>query len=464
MKYYIILLLLVFIGLCLINYYFSKVDLLELFVNPDEMNKFNSDQANFFKNEVVSGIYVNPGLTNNDIDNLVDDAFKIVDISQEKSNGTNVSDYLVVDPLNPFREKDFLVCGGAKHPSNMSRAVGARYGCGWFFVPDGPGDYIGTSIGALGNVNGPVDRDVVRKNPTGKWIWNLSEAAKQEDLKICKRVKICQANVSGCGWCTSKGHSVPTNENGSLKYGNDSEGTCSETIYMKGSCPPPRKLSDSTVIIDSNGNNVGTTAARSEPQLCDPINGKLSRNCLKALAISRGCGINGSIVKLINSGSSPSQADKVAIDILARNNIVIVGNAELGNGDISIERALNVYETIAGLMKTGRTKQIRDAAQYLAVGGVEIDLCEVGGDSTGPFSPVCLSQAFREAGCQMSGSSAPKTSQDASGFTWNGIKTSYRELARNMTSTNSEVQKDAIQKCLGPNITTLPGRIEKCPN
>ena len=213
--------------------------------------------------------------------------------------------------------------------------------------------------------------------------------------------------------------------------------------------------------IDSNGNLV-SVISKPQTNVCDPINGKLSRNCLKLLALASGCGSNGALVKMIISGSKPSQADQVALDILAKNNVVTLGLGELGTGDVSIDRAMNAYGTLVSAIKTGRNKQIKDAAKYLAVGGVEVDLCEVDGDSYGPFNPICLSQAFREAGCQMSGEKAPKSSQDASGFTWNGIKTSYRELARNMKSPDGLIQQKSIKDCLGSHIITLPGTVEKC--
>ena len=152
---------------------------------------------------------------------------------------------------------------------------------------------------------------------------------KEEDMKKCKRVKICEANIEGCGFCESKGYAVPVHESGKLKYEMDEDGGCSEPIMMKGKCIIRRIAEDGVRRIDENGNLVSSGVGRrtDEQTVCTPINGKLSRNCLRFLALSRGLGSNGGILKMINSGSSPSQADKVAIDILGKNNIVLLTNA-----------------------------------------------------------------------------------------------------------------------------------------
>ena len=109
MKLWIILLLFVFVGLIFINFYYGNKTVFELFENPTSYNTFNQEQSNFFNNEILSGIYVNPGLTDNDIDNLVDNAFKTTDLTQTQSTGVNVSDYMMEDPLGPFKNKDFLL-------------------------------------------------------------------------------------------------------------------------------------------------------------------------------------------------------------------------------------------------------------------------------------------------------------------------------------------------------------------
>ena len=461
MKLWIVILLLVIIGLLILNYYLLQTNTIEMFINANEQSKFTEAQARFFNNEIDKGIYVNPGLINTEMKKDVDKAFETTDLTQSKSSKVEISKYLVYNPIREFRLKDASLCGGANRPNQLSRPVESKYGCGWFFVPDGPGESSGMSIGAFGNVAGPIDTDIIRRNPTGKWIWNLKEANKQEDLKICKRVKICEANLDGCGWCESKKHSVPVFDNGPLKYPIDSEGLCSETVYLKGTCASIKKTVSVDKTIDSNG-NLMNIVSKQEENICSVSNGKISRNCLKLLALANGCSSNGALLKMINSGNKPSQADQVALDILTKNNVVLLGPAELGNGDLSIQQAMNRYSTLISAMKTGRTNQIRDAAKYLAIGGTEVDLCDVGGDSYGPFNPICLSQAFREGGCQMSGEKAPVSSQDASGFTWNGIKTSYRELARNMNSPDSVVQQKAIKDCLGSHIVTLPGTIQKC--
>jgi hypothetical protein len=148
----------------------------------------------------------------------------------------------------------------------------------------------------------------------------------------------------------------------------------------------------------------------------------------------------------------PTEADRVAMDILGKANVVTLTPAVLGNGDISISSALGVYQALGNAVVTGSTKLIRQAATYLAVGGGEVDMCDVVEDSIGPFSPDCMGRAFREVGCQASGAGYPRNASGVQGFTWGSVKRSYRDLANSMNSSDAFVQADAIKNCLGTTI------------
>jgi hypothetical protein len=156
---------------------------------------------------------------------------------------------------------------------------------------------------------------------------------------------------------------------------------------------------------------------------------------------------------MIAKGSSPTEADRVAIDVLSKANVVTLTNELLGGGRVSASSALNAYQAVTNAIISGRSKQIQQAARYLAVGGEEIDMCSVEDNSLGPFSPQCLSIAFRQAGCQASGAKFPRDSSAVRGYTWGGIKQAYRTLAGSMYSTDAFVQADAIQDCLGTNVS-----------
>ena len=154
----------------------------------------------------VNSVYVNPGLLTNAVNQAM-----------------NISDGSVVDhtkkfqedPLIKFRSKDEQTCRLARHPRQLNRAVTAKTGCGWWFVPDG------VSVGTLGTIEGPADREVPLSRPTGTWYWNLEDAARMEDIKLCKRISLCEAVTSDCGWCDSQGYAVPVNSDGSVKYPTD---------------------------------------------------------------------------------------------------------------------------------------------------------------------------------------------------------------------------------------------------
>lgn len=395
-------------------------------------------------------LLVNPGTSLNGINQ----ALGTSDITQSRSKDVDYTQYFEVDPLMKLRSKDEITCRNARHPRNLSRPAGSKQGCGWWFVPDGPGGALGVSVGTLGTVTGPMDRSIAQSNPTGTWYWNLEDATRMEDIKLCKRITLCEAITPECGWCESQGHAVPIKDDGTVAYPTDDAGSCNSSVVRGGSCPAP-VAPPATPILDTNGNIVGEKTPPPPTNICTPRNGKLTRECLLALAMARGCGAGGSVYRMISKATSPTEADRVAMDILGKANVVILTPAVLGNGDISVSSALRVYQTLGNAVVTGSTKLIRQAATYLAVGGGEVDLCDVGEDSIGPFSPDCLGRAFREVGCQASGASYPHNASNVQGYTWGSVKRSYQSLAGSMNSSDAYVQADAIKNCLGTSVNVI---------
>lgn len=380
-----------------------------------------------------NSIYVDPGLNTRGVNQALNTA-----------DGT-VVDYthrFQVDPLLKLRSKDEATCRLARHPRQLTRAPTVKLGCGWWFLPDG------ISIGTLGTIAGPTDRAIPQKYPTGQWFWNLEDAARMEDIKLCKRITLCEAVTSECGWCESQGYAIPINSNGSVKYPNDDSGSCSTRPFTGGTCPAP-PAPPAELILDNNGNAVGERTPPAPVSICAPRNGKLTRECLLALASARGFTPTGSLYQMIARGSSPTESDRVAMDILAKANLVIVTPELWGGGNVSISTALTVYGTIGNAAISGRSKQIQQAARYLSVGGTEVNLCDVGDESLGPFSPECLGRAFREAGCQASGAAYPRNNSSVVGQPWGSVKQSYRSLSGSMYSTDAFAQADAVKDCLG---------------
>lgn len=415
--------------------------LLILLTSSPVVERFSASAQTAFVEEEramspINSVYVNPGL-----------ATTAVNHAMNTSDGS-VIDYtkkFQEDPMIKFRSKDEQTCRLARHPSQLNRVATAKSGCGWWFVPDG------LSVGTLGTITGPADRNVPLQHPTGTWYWNLDDATRMEDIKLCKRITLCEAATSDCGWCDSQGHAVPVNSDGSVKYPTDDTGSCSTRPFTGGMCPSP-VAPPSEPIMDTNGNVVGERTPPAPVSICAPRNGKLTRECLLALASARGCTPTGSLYQMIARGSSPTESDRVAMDILSKANVVTLTPDLYGNGSLSVGTALSAYTTLSNAMVSGKSKQIRQAARYLAVGGEEINLCDVGEEALGPFSPECLGRAFREAGCQPSGAKYPYNNSAVVGLPWGSVKNSYRTLAGSMYSTDAFAQADAIKDCIGTSL------------
>jgi len=429
MKYWIGLLLIALLLLV----FFTSTTVVERFVTAAEQTAYIQQQQNL---PDINSLYINPGLTTAGINQALNVSGLLP---------VDYTDRFQVDPLIKFRAKDEATCRLARHPRQLTRDLTAKQGCGWWYVPDG------RSIGTLGTSTGPIDKNVPTRYPTGTWYWNLDDAARMEDIKICKRITLCEAVTSDCGWCESQGYAVPINPDGTVKYPSDSEGSCSTTPFRDGNCPAPPAPSP-TPIMDLNGNVVGETAPVRTLGICAPRNGKLSRECLSALAAARGCTSAGSLLQIISRGSSPTESDRIAINILSKANVVNLTPEVMGNGNTNVVAALTAYGSLTDAMVSGRSKQIQQAARYLAVGGEEVDLCDIGNDSLGPFSPECLGRAFREAGCQASGAKYPRNNSAVVGQQWGTIKQSYRSLASSMNSRDAFVQADAVKNCLGTSL------------
>ena len=182
---------------------------------------FGNYENTFFHDKINKGILTNPGLNLNGLN----DAAAQPDLYLPKSPKDDITRFFMEDPENAFTEEDNKMCRGATHPQFLPiRKPGDRIGCGWYFKenPDA------MSLGALGTRDGPV---ISKGLSGGMWIWNREEAIKLEDIKRCKTLTNCEMLALGeisrtCGFCTEKGHGVPINSNGTLKYPDDATGNC----------------------------------------------------------------------------------------------------------------------------------------------------------------------------------------------------------------------------------------------
>lgn len=422
----------------------------------DIQTDYTDGQRSYF-DLIEKAVPVNNGLSLNPVQ--VNTAFR-------KTFASPVSylhqDYskLFYEEDNRFRDQDFQFCRGAAHPRNISRATRATIGCGWWYV-----DGTGISTGALGTLKGPIDTTLGTTHPGGRWIWNLEEAGKLEDMKKCRAVTVCAA-ISGatlkgeCGFCPDLGYAIPIKSDGTVKYPDQEDSVCASALVLaKEQCPVPPAgtgvAGDPTVEYNENGIVVSQTGVTQETvqarDLCDLVNGKLTRDCLLGLAKSAGLSEAGAVAKLIRRIRPANEEDQFALRTLREKAQLVIPDAVLGEGTIDVTGASNVY----GAIKTACThanSQVKEAALYLAVGNEGYNICSFTDSDTGPFPTTCLQREFRKAGCQPAGVAAP-TERNSGAFatkTMGAVRQEFANLYASMKSaTTQEGQNRAMMNCLG---------------
>ena len=387
---------------------------------------------------------------------------------------------------NKYTQQDEKMCRAAPHPRNLKRNPRTTTGCGWWYVAD-PGK---PSCGALGTRQGPLFPEVLRSTyPGGRWVWDLKEAEKLEDIKMCKRITTCVAiNAEGikgnCAFCAEKGHAIPINADGSMKYPEDDVGGGCETgdMYKNADqCPRAEALAaevdDEEVEYDLDGNPLPPTVGGGSPTLgtarapgqrittpprdtCDPLFGKLTRECLRSLAKSMGMSDGGAVIRMISRMEAPNDLDKAALSYL-KDVGVLVPEAVLGSGAVDRDTASSTYKKIVDSQNHG-TLKVREGAKYLASGNENFDICYMDDKEEGPFPPECMVREFRKAGCQQSGKAAPIGSNASryAGLTWGEMKGRFANLYKSMKSADPTTQDTAVSDCLGTGLYREP--LELC--
>jgi hypothetical protein len=495
------------------NYYKSSQDPnrpLSKGIFYDMANQFTESQRSYFHDNADKAILVNPGLmggskmvdasgnmrvvTGNQIRDAknmgsVSDALNQPDFAVPYTQNKDYNVYFRED-ANPFTQADLEFCRVVSHPSKIQRAARTTFGCGWWYMDD-PNS---TSFCALGRFREPLDQTISTKYPGGRWIWSIEEASRLEDIKRCKRVRMCAAmdapGIKGqCGFCTELGHAIPVDANGKPKYPNATGGDCSENTVLEAvDCPRPQdliaKLRDiqsrggipNEPEVDEDGNVITLTAAQraaraaengsgsvqyEEKALCDPVNGKLSVDCLMALATSLGLSEKGSIMRMLRKQEPPNDMDQAAIQFVTQKGNVPVPLAILGSGNITKDSAAASYASIMAATTAGSTKIVREAAKWLAVGTEDFDKCAFEPNESGPFPVDCLQREFRKSGCQLSGRAAPndKTVAAYAGMAWSEIGEKFSDLYRKMTAQKIKIQDPAVIACLGTTLYRPPPEI-----
>jgi len=473
-------------------------------IDPNFKNlqtRFADRQFSYFQDTVGKEILVNPGVA---FENVLPSVQQPGGYVPEPHKLAAIQKKFKVDPFNQYSENDKKFCRGAKHPSKLpERPAKATTACGWWFVSDPSVP----SVGTLGKRDSPLFPDTLPNG--GEWIWSIKEATMKEDMKRCKQITNCGLidikSLGGrCGFCPDLGISLPVGKEGKELY--PEMATCGTAlITSKDQCPKPpvepvltpegvscgilgypssdnylRLYSkeecatiDPAADFAANGEclkpNGGSYsydcrtlngAKVTLPDICDPDeNGRLTRPCLLSLAQGMGYTDGGAIVRLLKDATSTkSEMDNLAIKVLNLIGIS-VPDALLGAGDIDAGSAKDIYYQILSTANNGSEELYREASKWLVYGTNNFDPCNIPDNLPGPFMEQCIQREFRKAGCQPAGSDYPSNPQQFGkyvGYKWSNIRDEFRNLYNSMSSSDGNVQDEAVQKCLGVGVKRNP--------
>lgn len=372
----------------------------------DTENAFSQRQNKIFWNKMNKELDYNSGL-DKEMRMSFKEAVKNIDPMTSATAKNNLDDFFRKDPLPSIQQKG-LNCSTIKKPSLLpKRTLNTVSGCGWWYVDDDTKSSFaenGTKLGPLANLKA--------KAPSGKWIWDLDEAQKLEDVKRCRKIKSCEiADLlpKECGFCSSTGGGLPIDNKGNAKYPEDNTLICPETIVVNPKrCPKPIPIP----IVTADGKVAFNNIKQS---ICDPVNGKLTIECLISLAKAVGFNEDGAIMTVLNNDSLgyykgseiPRFIFRTAIDTLEKDAKIKTISAFLGDGVCTREDALNYYKAVNEVIASGRTIKVKEAAAFLVL-GTEFDPCRYESDQVGPFELYCLEHLAREKGCQPDGTEFPR--------------------------------------------------------
>lgn len=478
---------------------------------------FANRQNTYFHDQANVGIIVNDGIALNSINAAIEQPD--IYLRQKDRDFTN---FFITDPEAGFRKEENEICKVANQPSDLPprRPAKAPYGCGWWFseTTGASRGALGTARGPLFPEDLPAGGEWIWNKDLAQKREDIKNC---KSVQICDALD-SSTKRGKCGFCDEKGFAVPILSNGTQKYNDESgDAVCggritksaaecrarqqqialaAVTVPAGAQVPPGTPGATASGVgcgtlgtLSSNGQTLTYTASEcstlggtfqngqcinsqggsfnvdclssrtvqattpSTVGICSPVNGRLTRNCLKSLMEAEGYPTVGAIYKMVHFGRVPSKKDTQAISIVKAAGAT-VSDAILGSGIISASDASAQYAAIRDLMvNNSKTQLIRDAAGYL-FDGRDFDVCAIEGSSRGPFELECLQQAFRQAGCQASGTAYPKSATVANfaTMTWDELNQSFMSLKSSMNSTTPSVQDDAARKCLGVQFQRQP--------
>jgi hypothetical protein len=412
----------------------------------DEQMAYGDIQNAYFGKK-VDGLFTSPGVNVAGLN----EAAASPDLLLPASDKVDYASKFSVDPYYAFREEDIKKCRAATHPRDLpARAAGDKLGCGWYFKSD-PGS---ASVGALGTRTGPIIDDDLAG---GEWIWDLAEAARREDLKVCKRVNMCELvdaeGIKGkCGFCKEKGHAVPVNGAGEPKYPDDSVGGCGNVVTRAADCaPPPDELTAEGVQLEESP-STGAVEGRTR-FLCAPDeSGALSRDCVLTILRAFGYADSGALVRAVTNGVMRDTNDTVALSTL-RSVGTNIPDVIWTSRRIDFNGLIFAIWRLSQIVRNGPSEEVKAAARHMVSGDGYFQPCDIKNDTKGPFNVQCLQQAFRKAGCQAGGQKYPSQRaavSDLANMSWAQVNNLFRQQFEATKSSDPTAQDAALKDCLGP--------------
>jgi hypothetical protein len=206
----------------------------------------------------------------------------------------------------------------------------------------------------------------------------------------------------------------------------------------------------------------GTVTIQAAPaQVCDPVNGRLTADCLQLLASGAGCKNTGVVMDILSGDATgyyrgtgdPNFKYTKAVDILKTDAALFSDKAFFGDGVCARTDAMKYYSSLVSMITNGPTTRSKEAADFM-VTGADFDPCAYDAGQLGPFDLKCMTRVAREKGCQPAGAAFPKRDVDYSKMTWTEFNAVFTKLVTDMSSTTVKTQMDATKNCLG--VTIVP--------
>lgn len=402
--------------------------------------------------------------------------------------GTNYQNPAVSHPNSIFMNvpsRDLSTLAQECSNSSLDALISSKnpsdtLGCGWLYTPPPKNSpYPVLSQGFLGKDDGPV-----KSFPTPeykKWFFDLQLAKKQVLFDKCKALKACtdvdqEVFKNMCGYCTNTNQGVPIDNVGKPLYPGEMLGNCDPQAIIRSAdqCPPPPPPPPGPQpVVD---------------RTCDPVNGRLSAECLRRQVLSAGCDDNGTLA--ISLAGSPNPNDYVGS--IRDSNAVKIYN-RLSNPPLNLDLFKQGKTTITNVLNEVRQlKSNTLKPENTGVGAAARDLClrrgfiqsydvcsELSDSDTAPFDLRCLQTLFLQMGGHPNGTQYP-TNQNINFYnslvTIGAVKQYIRQLYNNMyinsptgplkeNFTNLseydkyKIQQDALKKFTGITIENMISRV-----